>query len=149
MTPDFFAASAEVLVAEGKALEAVDVFRKSDRLPDGPASSCLTCLPSELARAFDRAGMADSALKYYEIYLNTYDYERYNSDQWLLAQFNRRLGELYERKGDREKAARHYQNFVNLWKSSDAELQPQVEEIRRRLPSLTTDAGRRTPGARN
>jgi tetratricopeptide (TPR) repeat protein len=149
LTPDFTAASAEVLVAEGKPLEAVNAFRKADRLPDGPASSCLSCLPSGLARAFDRAGVADSALKYYDLYLSKYDYERYNSDQWLVAQFNRRLGELYEQKGDRQKAATYYQNFVNLWKNADPDLQPQVEEIRRRLSRLTTNAGRPAPGARN
>src|SRR5262245_59936436 len=135
---DFMAASAEVLLAEGKPLEAVNVFRKADRLPDGPANPCGSCLPSWLARAFDRAGMSDSALKYYDLYVSAYDYERYNSDQWLVAQFNRRLGELYEQKGDRQKAARHYQNFVNLWKNADADLQPQVEEIRRRLSRLAS-----------
>ena len=37
----------------------------------------------------------------------------------------RRLGELYEEKGDRAKAASYYQKFIDLWRDADADLQPQ------------------------
>jgi len=44
---------------------------------------------------------------------------------------------LYEAKGDRQNAVRNYQMFVELWKNADAELQPQVADVRRRLARLT------------
>jgi eukaryotic-like serine/threonine-protein kinase len=136
MTPGFETATGDVLVSEGKPLEAVEHYRRGDRLPDGPASSCIVCLPMVLSLAFDRAGMADSAIKYYEHVVTTYDYERFFFDPFVLAPFSKRLGELYEQKGDREKAGRYYQQFVALWKNAEPELQPQVAEVRRRLSRL-------------
>ncbi|MGH7678638.1 MAG: protein kinase domain-containing protein [Gemmatimonadaceae bacterium] len=136
MIPAVAAAHGDVLAAEGKAVEAAEYYRRGDRWPDGPVSSCTVCLSMGLASAFDRAGVADSAIKYYEHYVTTYDYDRLFIDPSALAVFSKRLGELYEQKGDQEKAARYYQNFVNLWRNADAELQPQVAEVRRRLSRL-------------
>ena len=51
-------------------------------------------------------------------------------------------GELNEQLGNREQAARRYQQFVALWRNADAELQPQVAEVRRRL-SRMADVERR------
>ncbi|HWP36045.1 MAG TPA: tetratricopeptide repeat protein, partial [Gemmatimonadales bacterium] len=48
----------------------------------------------------------------------------------------RRLGELYEAKGDREKALRYYGDFVDLWKDADPELQPVVREVKERMARL-------------
>lgn len=55
----------------------------------------------------------------------------------------RRLGELYERGGSRADALGYYNAFMNLWSDADPELQPQVEEVRRRIESLR-ETGRRT-----
>ncbi len=41
----------------------------------------------------------------------------------------KRLGELYEERGERDEAVRYYSEFVELWKDADAELQPQVERV--------------------
>lgn len=60
-----------------------------------------------------------------------------NFDATILAPNPRSLGELYEERGDRENATRQYLNFVNLWKNADAESQPQVAEVRRRLATLS------------
>jgi DNA-binding SARP family transcriptional activator len=48
----------------------------------------------------------------------------------------RRLGELYEQKGNRVKAIEYYNRFVELWKNADPELQPQVADIRARVVRL-------------
>jgi DNA-binding SARP family transcriptional activator len=48
-----------------------------------------------------------------------------------------RLGELYEEKGDRVKAADRYAEFVKLWKRADPELQPKVTEAKQRLEALS------------
>jgi hypothetical protein len=47
-----------------------------------------------------------------------------------------RLGQLYEAKGNREKAAHYYAKFVDLWKDADPELQPRVAEAKARLARL-------------
>jgi tetratricopeptide (TPR) repeat protein len=54
----------------------------------------------------------------------------------LLAGMYKRLGELYEAKGDREKAVGHYLKFVELWKNADPELQPKVAAVKQRLARL-------------
>jgi len=48
----------------------------------------------------------------------------------------RRLGELYEARGDIAKAIASYEEFVTLWKNADAELQPQVADIKARIARL-------------
>ena len=52
----------------------------------------------------------------------------------------RRLGELYEQRGDRDKAVSYYNEFVELWKDADPELLPQVEEARRRIANLVGES---------
>jgi tetratricopeptide (TPR) repeat protein len=44
-----------------------------------------------------------------------------------------RLAEIYEREGDRQKAAAHYAKFAELWKDCDPEFRPLVAEARRRM----------------
>ncbi|HXY69493.1 MAG TPA: hypothetical protein VEH62_08590, partial [Gemmatimonadales bacterium] len=55
---------------------------------------------------------------------------------YQLAPVYRRLGELYEAKGDRARALDYYGRFVDLWKNADPELQPAVREVRQRLSRL-------------
>jgi tetratricopeptide (TPR) repeat protein len=47
-----------------------------------------------------------------------------------------RMAQIYDRKGDRQKAAEHYARFLELWKDCDPELRPVVEEASRRLAAL-------------
>jgi tetratricopeptide (TPR) repeat protein len=61
------------------------------------------------------------------------------TDQWNLAFSYRRLGELYEEKGNKEKALDYYGRFVQLWKDADPELQPQVKEVKERMVKLTSE----------
>jgi hypothetical protein len=58
-------------------------------------------------------------------------------DQWLLGPTHKRLGELYEAKGDNAKAVSHYNAFVNLWQRADPDLQPKVAEVRARMERMT------------
>jgi tetratricopeptide (TPR) repeat protein len=62
-------------------------------------------------------------------------------DAFSLAPSYKRLGELYEAKGDRKKAADYYGKFVDLWKDADAELQPGVAAVRQRLARLAQEPG--------
>ena len=105
-------------------------------------SSCTNCALPELGRAYDQAGQPDSALAAYQRAvdnpggLSSVFFDAFNVDHTY-----RRLGELYEEKGDREKALDYYGRFTALWKDADAELQPQVREVKARMAKL---AGERT-----
>jgi DNA-binding SARP family transcriptional activator len=48
----------------------------------------------------------------------------------------RRLGELYEQRGERQKAIDYYNEFAELWEDADAELQPLVDDVRQRIARL-------------
>jgi len=55
---------------------------------------------------------------------------------------HQRLGELWEQKGDKQRAMGHYLKFVELWKNADPALQPKVSEARRRIARLKDVEGR-------
>jgi hypothetical protein len=63
------------------------------------------------------------------------------ADPDALAPSYKRLGELYEAKGDRKHAAEYYGHFVELWKDADPELQPGIKEVRARLARLAQEPG--------
>ena len=129
----------ELLLAEEKPLEAMVEFRQGDVAADGPTDECIICLPYSLARSFDAAGNADSAIVMYERYVTTPFAFRVGFeliDPVRLAAAYQRLGELYEQQGVAAKAIANYQAFVDLWKDADAELQPRVADARRRMQKL-------------
>ena len=67
---------------------------------------------------------------------------RVETDGWYRARILFRLGEIYEQRGDRARAADHYGQFLELWRTADPELQPRVREARRRLTALTAEPAR-------
>ena len=97
-----------------------------------------------LARAYDLDGKPDSAIAVYERYLTTPVLERTGVDGAFVPAVHKRLGELYEAKGLRDKALSHYRAFMDLWKDADPELQPKVTDARQRVAALThgTDTSR-------
>ena len=98
---------------------------------------CPICNAPLLARAFDLDGKPDSAIAVYERFVTTPFQDRAFSDGLFLPSVHKRLGELYEAKGERERALSHYRTFITLWKDADAELQPQVTNARQRVAALT------------
>ena len=144
--PQLHTALGEIALAENKPVDAIAEFRRGDVLPDGPANECTICLTINLARSFDAARQSDSAIVMYERYLSTPMFERIDVplfsefadplDPVFLPGVHRRLGELYEAKGDATKAAEHYRAFIDLWKNADPELQPRVAEAKQRLAKL-------------
>jgi hypothetical protein len=126
-----------IALAETGGRDAITEFRLADCYPDGPASECTICLDAPLGMAYEMAGMPDSAIAVYEHYLRTPFWGRHSRDldgTWLAFTL-RRLGALYEER-DAGKATEHYTRFVALWKDADADLQPRVAEVRRRLEAL-------------
>jgi tetratricopeptide (TPR) repeat protein len=130
-------AFAEVSVAEKRYAEAIALYRKADSLPDGPSGGC-ECMSAPIGLAFDLAGKPDSAIAYLERYLADPSPAEFFSatDAQYRSGVMKRLGELYEARGDRQKAIAYYQKFVALWKDADPELQPRVAEVRKRIARL-------------
>ncbi|HYC53232.1 MAG TPA: protein kinase, partial [Gemmatimonadaceae bacterium] len=120
-----------VAFAAGRFDEAARHFTVSSSIGD-----CMSCDLSLLGLSYDRAGQADSAIAVYERYLASPDHWRFISDQLLLGLTFRRLGELYEARGEVAKAHQNYAAFVDLWKDADPELQPRVAAARRRMARL-------------
>lgn len=55
-------------------------------------------------------------------------FNRSGVDGYQLAGMYKRLGKLYDQRGDCAEALDYYNRFVELWKDADAELQPDVQE---------------------
>ena len=101
---------------------------------------CAPCGRHFVAQAWDRAGVPDSALKYYEqaaTLPNTSD-DGVEDAIWQPSTL-RRLGELYESKGNRQKALEYYGQFVALWKNADADLQPQVKQVKEAMAKVAAE----------
>ncbi len=109
-------------------------FRERSIDMDGGCYS--TCVLPQLAQAYDLSGKPDSAIAVFERYLQTRHRTRLRTDGLFLGPSLKRLGELYEAKGDRENAARIYARFVELWRGADPELQPSVKDVQGRLARL-------------
>ncbi|HVX40081.1 MAG TPA: serine/threonine-protein kinase [Gemmatimonadaceae bacterium] len=147
-TPVRHRMAAEIALADGHWMEAIAEFRRSDTTTAGiPDGTCRICAYAELGRAFDRANMPDSAIAAYDAYVTTPLFMRGSSrklrigagDPYWLPAILRRLGQLYEAKGDRQHAADAYSRFVALWSAADPEFQPLVTEARARLAALKVE----------
>ncbi|MDQ8164239.1 MAG: hypothetical protein P3A28_00585, partial [Gemmatimonadota bacterium] len=120
---------AEIAIAEKRYDDAIREARASGW------GACVTCSNPLAAQAYDLAGNADSAIALLARYTDSPDRVS-NVDQTWLAPSHKRLGELYEAKGDTAKAADHYRKFITLWEKADPELQPQVTAARQKLAKL-------------
>jgi hypothetical protein len=86
----------------------------------------------DLARAYEGSGNQDSAMVAYERYLSTPWLWRYETDAVELGWAMKRLGELYEEKGETTKAAAALAGLVRLWGRADPELRTVVAQVRQR-----------------
>jgi tetratricopeptide (TPR) repeat protein len=146
-TPELHDVLGTIALARGNGLAAIQEFRRADTAADGaPARECASCIHFQLGRAFDAAGQTDSAIAEFERYIATPFWAKLTGDDnggigmgdaVVLAGIHKRLGELYEAKGENQKAASHYLAFIELWKNADPALQPKVAEVRQRLARLS------------
>jgi tetratricopeptide (TPR) repeat protein len=95
-----------------------------------------------MGQLFERLGQPDSAVAAYHrvVGVTTLDGLRF-AQNYSYAPSLKRLGELYESRGDRAKAAEYYGRFVELWKKADPALQPTLKEVRTRLAQLSQEPG--------
>ena len=124
-----------VEIAEGKFADGLTRVRANV-----DSSGCRNCASYYLAWAYDRAGVPDSVLAVLEQVVNAPpEWEQYYEDGLNRPRALRRLGELYEAKGDREKALDYYGRFAELWRDADPKLQPVVREVRDRMARLAAE----------
>ena len=104
--------------------------------------SCSPCGAFSAGQMWEAAGVPDSAIAYYRLGADRPELYS-NEDPALYPVILRRLGDLYEQRGDRAAAIEWYSRFVDLWHDADPDLQPVVREIRDRIARLTAEP--RTP----
>ncbi|HET7111190.1 MAG TPA: hypothetical protein VFI41_09965, partial [Gemmatimonadales bacterium] len=128
----------EIALAEGKYIEALKAFRAAQVLPNGAPAFCQACGDYNVGRVYDRMGQSDSALAHFKAYLAEPSTRRDIIDWAALAGVQKRLGELYDSKGDTANAVKHYGAFTDLWKNADPDLQPVVTTVKKRMGELTS-----------
>ncbi|MDX2192561.1 MAG: serine/threonine-protein kinase [Gemmatimonadales bacterium] len=119
----------------GRAAEAVPLFRGAATRRKGGLEA-----KAALGFALAAAGEADSAIAELEGFLASPDADaRVGVDPTFRAPVLEALGALYERRGDRAKALDRYQQFVDLWRGADPDLQPRVQAARGALARLVAE----------
>ena len=137
---DYYYLLGEILLAEGKPQEAIDVLEKAPpkvlaSLSDGVmvVAYNFPFLKDTLARAYEKNGEIDKAIAEYER-LTAFNTRR--REPFLVhPKYHYLLAKLYEQKGLRAKAAERYRRFLDLWKDADPG-RPEVEDARQRLARL-------------
>ena len=131
-----------VAFGEGRFADAVSALKQAEVDFDSFYPDFGTRLFSwDLARAFDRAGMADSAIARYELSLGFGDLLETQRQAGEYPITLIRLAERYDEKGDLEQAAGYYGRFIELWAEADPDLQPRVEAARLRLEEIVRERG--------
>ena len=132
----------EIAIDQHRPKDAVSEFHAADTWSDGgPADIPSNWAQASLGRAFDLAGEPDSAIAQVEAYSASREPYRLVFDQYFRASIEKRLGELYEAKGDRANAIKHFTQFVTLWKHADPELQPAVRDAEAQIARLQKQRG--------
>ena len=131
--PFFHSIQAMMAMQEGRLDEA------NDQLDQISWDECRSCILIERAWISDRQSNRDSTIAAYERFLAEPENDRVYTDAFTLPNTLRRLGELYEDAGNREKAKEYYGRFVDLWKDADRSLQPMVTQARQRIAALTEE----------
>jgi tetratricopeptide (TPR) repeat protein len=129
---DLKAGEGMVAFAEARWAEAIPLLRAS-----ATASGwfCRNCGLVQIGEAFDRLGLTDSARVAYETYATDLATGNIGQDSDLPVSYIR-LGEIYEAKGDRQRAIEYYTKLLDLWQDADPVLQPRIKDIRERVGKL-------------
>ena len=124
-------------MAFGRLPDALASVERAERLPN-PRTDMMALTRFLI---LDRMQQADSAIAAGERLIASTHNLRMQEDALYLAGVRQRLGEMYEAKGNVDKALTHYQAFVDLWKNADPELQPRVRDVRGRIERLQRRRG--------
>ena len=127
-----------MLESEGKYPEALAAYQDATRMPRN-GEYCRECGDFYVGRVFDRMNQPDSAMTAYNRAVNTPMLNRNAGEAGVLGPTLRRMGELYEARGERDKAKDYYSRFVALWRDADSDLQPAVQDVKARLAQLAAE----------
>ncbi len=133
-----------IAAAEERWEDAVDAFLEWNSAPMPTAFHYYSRGLPEAATILKRSGQPDSAIVLFERALarpalaRGVDYEA----GWY-SEALQMLGDLYDAKGDRAKAAEYYRRYVELLNGADASLQPQVAAVKEKLLRVTSEPGAR------
>ena len=127
---------ANLALASGNPGDAIGFLRETDR----QLLELERTHYSDMGYAFDLAGEADSAIVYYERFLDR-KLTDIEIDPPTLTAVYKRLAELHDAAGNHDRAISNYQAFVELWKNADPELQPMVQRARARAAELARRRG--------
>lgn len=125
---------ARLAEAEGRWRDAAQIYGRVHR-----ARHCNPCGSFFAARLWERAGEPDSALAWYRQGVESPVTEEDFEDGYLYPVALRRLGALYEERGDTAAALDYSGRFAALWREADPELQPIVAEVRERIARLAAE----------
>ena len=133
---DVLVGRGELALSSGDAREALRLFRLAD------VRGCQPCFYPRYGRAFDALSKPDSARVWFERYASATNPLGVLGDAVELAHTYRRLGELYEERGDLRAAAKWYGQFTALWATSDLRaLQASVRAIQARVGAFGKRGG--------
>ncbi|MBT8397656.1 MAG: protein kinase [Gemmatimonadetes bacterium] len=121
----YLSARGYIALADNRFADAVTEFRLMDA-----ELGCTICPLHGMGTAYRLANEPDSAIAVFERYLSTPKSGGMVSDAVWQPSVLVQLGELYEERGDSERAADYYDRLVHLWQEADPELMPQVEAAR-------------------
>ena len=127
----------QVFESEGKLPEALEAYHDAGRLVS--TLQCRQCADFYVGRVLDRMNQPDSALAAYDRAVNTPGLGRNAGQATVLGPTLRRMGELYEARGERDKAKEYYSRFVALWRDADSDFQPAVQDVKARLAQLSAE----------
>jgi tetratricopeptide (TPR) repeat protein len=131
-----------IAAAEGRYEEAVRQLWRADTTFDGPEGNCVICNLDDIGLVWSRAGAVDSAISYLERYLAPPQTGRLGLDAFWRPLILKRLGEMYEARGDIPNAVRVYREFIKLWERADPKLQPKVADAKFRVSRLADIEGK-------
>jgi tetratricopeptide (TPR) repeat protein len=126
-----------VATAEGRHTAAAEAYRRASEYAANLSRDLF-----DMAASYDLAEQADSALAVYERALAApepigmvFHYDK-------LGPTYKRVGELYEARGDRERAVEYYSRLLDLWSDADPQLQEILQDVRNRITRLVAEPRR-------
>jgi tetratricopeptide (TPR) repeat protein len=133
-----------IAAAEGDWDRAVSAFLAWQKSPVAGALTLYNRGLPEAAAIMVRRGNADSAIVLFERALATssaYGGQIYEPGWYTQALVM--LGDLYEARGDRQKAAEYYRRYIDVFKDPDPPIAKQVAAVREKLVRVTGEPVRR------
>lgn len=128
---------ADFALADGRYDAAVDGYHAARRL-EGLGCQCGY---HQLALSHERAGRADSAIAYYERFIDVHGAERLYRRAGQYGTALERIARLHDDLGNLGEAAAYYIRFADLWADADPDLQPRVAAARARAEEIVRSRG--------